>query len=435
MQNIGSTNTDLQNNIVNEMNYDPDKVEICFLLLEGKLNFIEVFREETSNNKSTRFLRRDEYIEILNTIMSSSYLDISEISSNRKRYEQIRKLYDIQKETEGTMDIVYQEDDEQNWHVNEELERYIYEDIPDNLKDEEKAIWIYIKLCKALMYDDTYFYGEKGKRKDIDIEFLESIKPGSEVLCYDFARIYAKLINSIPNKTISANIIGDDKHFLVSLISNEIYANIDATRFGLRAKNVNDLIRTKMSLPISGFNILYSINKDYEDKIRTICSNIYQDKDEDEITLQKYCKMLEVIRQDEIISQDPNKNKDDWIKRVEVLVNELKGRKIVGTEALQAFMMFIKDTRYFDKDVKWLTVAKRDDDKYRTAIILSKIDDDYCIIIDTKNMEIQRLELYEIAKKFTEKEYIHSDEFYGASNVTYIKDKINEEIFLQKEEA
>ena len=62
-------------------------------------------------------------------------------------------------------------------------------------------MYVYVKLCTILEYDEEYMY----RNKDISLKFestflrehLEKIVPKSKVTCFDFSRIYAKLINEL----------------------------------------------------------------------------------------------------------------------------------------------------------------------------------------------------------------------------------------------
>ncbi len=85
--------------------------------------------------------------------------------------------------------------------VNQELHDLIYRDMPQDYTTLEKAIYIYIKLCKTLTYDEEFYAGlQRGKvaEKHEDIKHVATISPtNNKVVCYEFTAIYGKLLNEL----------------------------------------------------------------------------------------------------------------------------------------------------------------------------------------------------------------------------------------------
>ena len=72
--------------------------------------------------------------------------------------------------------------------IDSDLEQAIIEGMPEDVTELEKAIYIYIKMCKLLTYDDEYYaVNQTGiatvKRRNID--FVSSITlKNNKVVCF-----------------------------------------------------------------------------------------------------------------------------------------------------------------------------------------------------------------------------------------------------------
>lgn len=86
-------------------------------------------------------------------------------------------------------------------HINRNLEHLIMDSIPEEYSQLEKAIYVYIKLCKTLSYDEEFYAVEQRgtvARKHENIERIKQISPtNNEVVCYEFNAIYGKLLSSL----------------------------------------------------------------------------------------------------------------------------------------------------------------------------------------------------------------------------------------------
>ena len=86
-------------------------------------------------------------------------------------------------------------------NLNPELIEAITKDIPANYSTLEKAIFIYIKMCKILSYNDEFFAAKQrglAAEKHRMIDYIETISPQfPEVVCYEFNAIYAKMLHSL----------------------------------------------------------------------------------------------------------------------------------------------------------------------------------------------------------------------------------------------
>ncbi|MBR4261883.1 MAG: hypothetical protein IKQ35_00780 [Bacilli bacterium] len=86
-------------------------------------------------------------------------------------------------------------------HVDDGLKKRILEGMDPNFTDLEKAIYIYIMMCKTLTYDEEYYaVGQKGPatEKHKQREYIEEINiDHNEVVCFEFDLIYSKLLHEL----------------------------------------------------------------------------------------------------------------------------------------------------------------------------------------------------------------------------------------------
>ena len=95
-------------------------------------------------------------------------------------------------EVERFDEKIIREGDEPDWAISPEVYQEIFQDMPQDLSLEEKAMYIYCKMCQVFQYDEGYAYKNRLNKVNYESTFskehLESLKPGDKVTCYDFAR-------------------------------------------------------------------------------------------------------------------------------------------------------------------------------------------------------------------------------------------------------
>ena len=164
--------------------------------------------------------------------------------------------------------------------VSEELKNAIISEIPQELSDLEKAIYIYIKMCKLLTYDDEYFaVNQRGPAtvKHHYVEYVSSINLShNQVVCFEFNIIYAKLLSELGIKFKSnyVNMVGEaygEGHAYLVFRSGKFLVKADSVTSILNG----DIVESKLNHPLEG---LYCLNKNDETRIEfsKILSRIYE---------------------------------------------------------------------------------------------------------------------------------------------------------------
>lgn len=87
------------------------------------------------------------------------------------------------------------------YEIDEELEKYILSKIPKEYNNMQKSIYAYYKLCTILSYDDDFYLTKNnylGLPDSCNIKDIKEITLiNNKVKCYEFTRIYAKLLKKL----------------------------------------------------------------------------------------------------------------------------------------------------------------------------------------------------------------------------------------------
>ena len=157
---------------------------------------------DSENNKT----EIKEYMKLLGNIFghkrsSGTFSKIAYIANNfylpqlngiLNKVDEIYKKYNLDRYTlpeyefedlsnREIFEEVIREEDEPEWNISQELQNEILNKMPGNLSLEEKAMYIYIKLCSTLKYNEDYLYKDNVNlykfSHDFNQEKLESIRP------------------------------------------------------------------------------------------------------------------------------------------------------------------------------------------------------------------------------------------------------------------
>lgn len=148
--------------------------------------------------------------------------------------------------------------------VNEELKNTILENLPTDASELEKAIFIYIKMCKLLTYDDEFYaVNQTGQVARIheNINHVKEITPtNNKVVCYEFNAIYGKMLQEI-GLTFST-----DQALINGFGGGHANLKFRSNRFLVAADSVTsillgDITKAKLNQPLVG---LKCVNKNQQ---------------------------------------------------------------------------------------------------------------------------------------------------------------------------
>lgn len=323
------------------------------LLLLNKDNFKEIISKPSINN-----IKTDYYLYALLRFVNE-YNIIENYSLNNKITDNIKEiikkdLYAINKLTETSYEI------KEKYDININLKKDIVFSLPDDLNKLEKAIYIYIKLCTKLTYDQEYFATNQLGNPHLRHSKLENIKTidfqNNEVVCYDFVAIYCKFLDMLKlNYTVipkeDNNSVFGDGHVSILFRYDKYIIKVDSTKSILEG----DLTFSKIGKDLNG---IYTLNNNIDTKkeFKETVNKIYG----------------EIKKEDNIESLDHINVKDDasYFYKLNIFFMNLNRTNLKGIDAY-AYAIELKNKIFKDSNnMKLLIISNNKTNNYKQAMPL-----------------------------------------------------------------
>lgn len=309
----------------------------------------------------------------------STYYDNAsyQFNSAHNRYRTIRK------------------DDEPDFEISEELKRAVLGDMPEDLLPEEKIMYIYFRMCQIFQYNEEFSYNDEVKdiifNNEFHKEHLERINPGDKIICYDFSRILAKIVNKYVDdaEAVIIKSINNGAHFNIGIFTRTTSAIYDGININTGTHS-NDLTNAKMGLEIEGIKAKSDEYLDLVNAYKKIYPLVFG---KEPILMNMYLKSLK--------AQPKIDSKPDLETEIRIFVETLKNEKISGTEFVQTLVSAIH-AGYFSSYLERAYVGRIDsgeDRQHYTRLVLlrksrvreigaDEFDERPIYAIDTKNMTV-----------------------------------------------
>ena len=318
---------------------------------------LEVLAQNDKNNHLPRFLYT------LNKFFEDNKIEEEYIISDemKSRLEEIRssKIVDIQffNEYNETNDPLLTK-----INVNAELKDFILKGMDSNFTDLEKAIYIFIKMCKALTYDNEFFaVNQEGPlaKKHKTVDYIASISLlNNKVVCSEFNAIYAHMLHEfgINYKNFVSTVNGNGDH-------DEDEFDEDFNRYGeghlflkfrcgkylVKADSVTsilqgDLMQAKLNQPLRGL-VCENVNKQSQKEFKTIVDKVYNYIAQRESKITKN-EPQQVETFEDIVSQFVDMS--DKVKpidindKIDILIKKVNSTRMVGIDAYSYLLQLRK---------------------------------------------------------------------------------------------
>lgn len=146
--------------------------------------------------------------------------------------------------------------------LHNDLESTILRGTPETSTPLEKAIYIYLKMCKLLTYDEEYYLNNQTGptvNKHQDINYIQTITPSNNsIVCFEFNLIFAYFLNKLGiNFSINADYTYGNGHANLEFRYNNFLIRADSVTSILNG----DLFKTKINQPLSGLKCLNNNNQ------------------------------------------------------------------------------------------------------------------------------------------------------------------------------
>ncbi len=234
--------------------------------------------------------------------------------------------------------------------IDKELERAILLGMPEDATELEKAVYIYIKMCKILTYDDEYYaINQKGKEtlKHRDVHYISSISlQNNKVVCFEFNLIYSILLNQLGIKFRS------DYKNMTEESYGESHANLEfrSGKYLVIADSVTsilegDMTRAKLNQPLIGLNCM-NRNVNTQREFKASVSKMYNliDQQENQILNETSDRHIETFEEimNEYASTTTNINPVGFDEKLSILIDKVNSTKMIGIDSLSYVLQLRK---------------------------------------------------------------------------------------------
>ena len=285
-----------------------------------------------------KFFRENKALEeyLMPDIVASRYRDIGSL--------QKIDLQAINKHL-TTTDTKYQ-----SIKIDSNLEHEIISGLPENTTDLEKAIYIYIKMCKLLTYDEEYYaVNQKGvaTEKHKSTDYVSSITlENNKVVCFEFNLIYSKLLNQL-----GIHFSSDYKN-MVGEAYGAGHANLEfrTDKFLVIADSVTsilqgDIMQAKLNQPLVGLKCI-NRNQQTQQEFKQSLTKMYQLVAQQEKSLSESKQVEHIQTLDELLEEyshvTTNIQDISLNERLSILVSKVNSTGMVGIDSLSYVLQLRK---------------------------------------------------------------------------------------------
>lgn len=229
-----------------------------------------------------------------------------------------------------------------------ELELAITSQIPENSTDLEKAIYIYIKMCKLLTYDDEYFaVNQKGPAtlKHKDISYVSQINlVNNKIVCFEFNLIYSKLLDKLGIKFQSdyKNLVGEAYgagHANLEFRSGKYLVSADSVTSILQG----DIMQAKLNQPLVGIRCINANNKtkqEFKDALSKMYALIAKQEQEMDVEVEHIQTFDELMS--EYVKTTDKVKPVSLNEKLSILINKVNFTQMVGIDSLSYVLQLRK---------------------------------------------------------------------------------------------
>lgn len=340
----------------------------------------EISRSEYLKHFGQLFGNKDKNGNLSNTNRISRDFFIPDLEELKNRYSQIFDEINIDRYVNpcytfskgpNITDTVIRKGEEPAWEITPEIRKAIFADMPQNLSLEEQAMHIYCKMCTIFSYDEGYLYRDKLNKVNYESTFskehLEGLMPGDKITCYDFSRMYAKLINELDGDITAVMILegANEGHALAGFYTEKVSATVEAINVASDKDSTNDLMKAKNGIKLKGVKII----SDREGIIEQAIDKVYpQILGKQPQSIKEYIQELKQLPQEQDV---PN----DVVLKLQSLLEVMKANNIFGNEFTQT-LWGIGKTNYFGNtklELAYLGELRKEDngnERYKRHILL-----------------------------------------------------------------
>lgn len=296
-------------------------------------------------------------------------------------------------------------EDEQDFKINPTLLEQIKFSDCQETTPEGKALWLYVRLCQLLKYDEGYFFKNQRRHPNDDpyksFEIVESVTAETPVTCFNFSRIAVKLLKEFAGVNALIVSVGDGlEHFRFGYYTDRVAVNAEPTT---PHNHYNDLARIKLGIKPQGLIIIEG------DKMMQSLQNriVPPMLAESERELHEYIDLINTMDQ-KIIGAPQIK--------VNYLIDELKNQGIDGATTTQ--LMIDINHKFVQKPYRLSRMAINIDEGTKNKVIPQLLvrEKQNSTLVDLYEMNTAQISNDDYKKMIHNNSLLYSDQTYATGN-------------------
>ena len=303
-------------------------------------------------------------------------------------------------------DRVIRKGEEPEWQLNKALQQAIFEGMPQMLTIEEQAMYIYCKMLEQFSYDTGYFYRdyleENRYSHKFSKEHLESLVPGAKVTCWDFARVFSKLVNEIEGD-IEAVILSqgmDEGHFRPGFYTDKVSLTLEAVN--VKSAGTNDIAKAKQGLELEGIEIISDREGIISKALQKVYPLVFGKR---QINIKEYVSQLKEIPEQTDI--------EDMKGKLQAFIKTMKESRVSGNEAVQLLNLYQK-TGFFGDNLRMIylgRVIKESNEKsFQRIVAIGNAKDKQNIhLLEAETLEMHDSTVEEVEENLRDGKWVYED--------------------------
>ena len=273
-------------------------------------------------------------------------------------------------------------------YIDENLKGHLYKGINENYTDLEKAIYLYIRMCKYLSYDPSYYVNDS--RDGVvalydDPSRLKDIKDDKHnIVCYEFNYMYAKLLEelNIPYESSIRKLRSGGGHANLEFVYGKYIVLADAVTSVFNGDLVNAKINTKL-VGLKCLNKCESTVEEFNDILEKVYNDIITEEIENNLSDAEICNLLLIYRK-----LTNAEKKENVIKRkMDILLSELSHPELKTMDAI-GYALKLRNIIFSPKErmINFaITVLKYQNDDVKEPVMIITINETENINISKNN--------------------------------------------------
>ena len=230
--------------------------------------------------------------------------------------------------------------------------------MPENYTDLEKALFVYLKLCRTFVYSPNFYASQQNQAANAlhsDINLIQTLTPtNNSVVCYQFAQVYATILKSLGiNYSVDA-VLGEYGHGHMNLTfkADDFVVFADSTTSILGS----DLLNVKTNSETSGLNCK-NPNSVMQVKFKNILDKVYSDFMK--IEPSPYTKETSLDNWRELYATfDSDEHKIELIDRIDVF-KSISVRSTLPLTEKAAYLTKIYNKLFKQENKSFMTIVSK----------------------------------------------------------------------------